>query len=270
MYPRLALVLILAAVTLAPVPATAQPVQVRVGLVSQWVVNQHGQTAESLGTALERGLVDGTVFSWQRGRVPRSALVPKPIRALPAAEAAALGGRGECDVTAVRAPEEPAAWTPIDVLPRTGRPDDVCVLEVGGELNTIHQVLARLYVANPTGGLEELPLSRRSLFPRPGVPVIRVQFGVPVAVPKGVTFQGRPGVDFLVARSQIETIENGAVTPSGLADVSPFQAGEWREADRVFIRLPVSTLRAGAPAIVLVWKDRVFFEQPDRGRIFDP
>jgi hypothetical protein len=78
MYPRLALVLILAAVAFASVPATAQPVQVRVGLVSQWVVNQHGQTAESLGAAVAGGLVDGPVFSWQRGRIPRSALVPKP------------------------------------------------------------------------------------------------------------------------------------------------------------------------------------------------
>ena len=69
---RLALVPILAAVTLASAPAAAQPVQVRLGLVAQWVVNQHGQTAESLGPALERGLVDGTVFSWQRGRIPRS------------------------------------------------------------------------------------------------------------------------------------------------------------------------------------------------------
>jgi hypothetical protein len=270
MYVRLAVVLILASVPFAPVPAAAQPVQVRLGLVSQWVVNQHGQTAESLGATLERGLADGFVFSWHRGRIPRSALVPKPIRALPAAEAAALGGRGECDVTAVRAPAEPAAWTVVDVLPRTGRPDDVCVLEVGGELNTIHQVLARLYVADPAGALEHLPLSKRAFFPRPGVPVIRVQFGVPVAVPKGVAFQGRPGVDFLVARSPIETVENGGVTPNGFADLSPFQAGEWREADRVFIRLPVSTLRAGAPPIALVWKDRVFMEQPDKGRIFDP
>jgi hypothetical protein len=253
-------VLALAAAIAAPASAAAQPVVVRLGLVSQWVVNQHGQTTESLGAALEGGLVDGFAFSWQRGRIPRSALVPKPIRALPAAEAAALGGRGECDVTAVRAPAAPAAWTEVDVLPRTGRPDDVCVLEVGGELNTIHQVLARLYVAAPG----------RSIFSRPGVPVIRVQFGKPVAVPAGVSFTGRPGVDFLVARSLIETVENGAVTPNGQADVSPFQAGEWREADRVFIRVPVSTLRAGAPPIALVWKDRVFFEQPDRGRIFDP
>jgi hypothetical protein len=270
MYPRLAVVLILAAITLASAPAAAQPAQVRLGLVSQWVVNQHGQTAESLREALDRGLVEGPVFSWQRGRIPRSALVAKPIRALPAAEAAALGGRGECDVTAVRAPAEQSAWTVVEVVPRTGRPDDVCVLEVGGELNTIHQVLARLYVATPGGGLAELPLSRRSLFSRPGVPVIRVQFGVPVTLPRGVEFQGRSGVDFLVARSPIETVENGAATPNGFADVSPFQAGEWREGDRVFIRLPVSTLRAGAPPIVLVWKDRVYFEQPDRGRIFDP
>jgi hypothetical protein len=267
---RLGPVLALAVAVLAPVPVAAQPVVVRLGLVSQWVVNQQGQTTESLGAALERGLVDGVAVSWQRGRIPRSALVPKPIRALPAPEAASLGGRGECDVTAVRPPAGPAVWSEVDVLPRTGRPDDVCVLEVGGELNTIHQVLARLYVAPPGAALEELPLVRRSLFSRPGVPVIRVQFGKPVAVPAGVSFTGRPGVDFLVARSLIETIENAAVTPNGQADASPFQAGEWREADRVYIRLPVSTLRAGATPIALVWKDRVFFEQPDRGRIFDP
>jgi hypothetical protein len=269
MLMRLALVLMLAVVSPAA-PAAAQPVQVRLGLVSQWLVNQHGQTTESLAAALERGLVDGPVFSWQRGRVPASALVPKPIRALPAAEAAALGGRGDCDVTGVRAPAPPAVWTTVDLLPRSGRPDDVCVLEIGGELNTIHQVLARLYVAAPTGGLQELPLVRRALFAKPGIPVIRTQFGKPVAPPAGVSFQGRPGVDFLVARSLIDTVENGSVTPNGLADISPFQAGEWREADRVFIRLPIATLRAGAPPIALVWKDRVFFEQPDRGRIFDP
>ena len=72
MYPRLAVVLILAAITLASAPAAAQPAQVRLGLVSQWVVNQHGQTAESLREALDRGLVEGPVFSWQRGRIPRS------------------------------------------------------------------------------------------------------------------------------------------------------------------------------------------------------
>jgi hypothetical protein len=269
MSPRLGLGLLLAAAALASAPAAAQPVPVRLGLVSQWVVSQHRQTSESLAASLDRGLADGPVFSWQRGRIPRSALVPKPIRALPAAEAAALGGRGECAVTAVHAPAAPAAWTQVDVLPRSGGPDDVCVLEVGGELNTIHQVLARLYVATPGGGLEELPLVRRALVPRSGVPVIRVQFGLPVTVPAGVTFHGRPGVDFLVARSLVETVENGAVTPNGLADISPFLAGEWREADRVFIRLPVSTLRAGAPPIVLIWKDRVYFEQPDR-RPFEP
>jgi hypothetical protein len=270
MAPRLALVVMLVAAALASGPAAAQPAQVRLGLVSQWLVNQLGQTSESLGAALDRGLVEGVVFSWQRGQVPRSALVPKPVRALPAAEATALGGRGECDVTAVRAPAGPAAWTTVDILLPNGGPDDVCVLEVGGELNTVQQVLARLYVAAPAGGLEELPLARRALFPRPGIPVVRVPFGRPVTLPAGVTLQGRPGADFLVARSPIDTIENGAVTPNGLADISPFQAGEWRETDRVFIRLPVSTLRAGAPPVVLVWKDRVFFEQSDRRRLFDP
>jgi hypothetical protein len=38
----------------------------------------------------------------------------------------------------------------------------------------------------------------------------------------------------------------------------------------VIIGRRVSTVRAGAPPVVLVWKDRVFFEQSDRRRPFDP
>jgi hypothetical protein len=209
------------------------------------------------------------VFAWQRGRIPRSALVEKPIRAVPAAEATQLGGRGDFEIRAVRPPVGPAAWTEIDVLPRSSQPGDVLVLEVGGELNTVFQVLARLFVRNADGRLEELPLAQRALMARPGVPVLRVPFGRPVAVPASLRFAGAEGLDFLVARSPIETIVDGTVTPSGPADLSPFQGGEWREADRVFVRVPLAILQQGAPVVVLVWKDRVYLPDRDR-RPLDP
>ncbi len=250
----------------APAPAQTPLPPVRLALLSQWAVGRHGAAGEELLAGLDR-VVDAPVFAWQRGRIPRSALVGKPIRTLPAAEAAAVGGRGECAVAAVRPPAA-TAWTEVDLVPRPGDVDPVCVVEVGGELNTVFQVLARVFVRGP-GGLEELPLARRAVFGRPGIPVIRVPFGRPVVVPAGVRFAGVPGLDLLVARSPIETIVDGAITPAGPADLSPIQGGEWREADRVLIRLPLATLRAGAPGLVLAWKDRVPQEQPDRRRPFD-
>jgi hypothetical protein len=92
-----------------------------------------------------------------------------------------------------------------------------------------------------------------------------------VALSRAVAFQGGPPLDFLVARSPIETIVNGTVTPSGPADVSPIQGGEWREADRVFIRVPLASLQTGVPPVVLAWKDRVYQQSdPDRRRPFEP
>jgi hypothetical protein len=264
----LAGVVVVAAAALAGAQAAAPPL--RIALLSQWVVSQYAAASPDLAGALAGGVVDGTVFAWQRGRISRAALVGKPIRALAGAEAAALDGRGEFQVIAVRAPLGPAAWTEVDVWPRTARPGDVLVLEVGGELNTVSQVLARLLVGAGNGRLEERPLARRALFPSPGVPVVRVPFGQPVTLSRAVAFPGGPSLDFLVARSPIETIVNGTVTPSGPADVSPIQGGEWREGDRVLIRVPLATLQAGAPPVVLAWKDRVPLSDPDRRRRVEP
>ncbi len=266
--PVLAVVAVMAVAALAGAQPAAPPV--RIALLSQWVVNQYAPASPELATALAAGVVDGTVFAWQRGRISRGALVEKPIRALAGVEAAELGGRGEFQVIAVRPPAGPAAWTEVDVRPRTAQPGDVLVLEVGGELNTVSQVLARLLVGAGDGRLEELPLARRALFPTAGVPVVRVPFGRPVALSRAVAFQGGPAVGFLVARSPIETIVNGTMTPSGPADVSPVQGGEWREADRVFIRVPLASLQTGVPPVVLAWKDRVHLSDPDRRRPFEP
>jgi hypothetical protein len=262
-------VVVVAAAALAGAQPAAPPL--RIALLSQWVVNQYAAEAPELATALDAGVVDGTVFAWQRGRISRGALVGKPIRALAGVEAEALDGRGEFRVIAVRPPSGPSAWTEVDVLPRTARPGDVLVLEIGGELNTVSQVLARLLVGAGDGRLLERRLAPRALFASPGVPVVRVPFGRPVALSRAVAFQGGPPLDFLVARSPIETIVNGTVTPSGPADVSPIQGGEWREADRVFIRVPLASLQTGVPPVVLAWKDRVYRQSdPDRRRPFEP
>jgi hypothetical protein len=250
----------------------AQPAvpPLRLALLSQWVVIHHSPASPEFAAALDAGVVDGPVFAWQGGRIPRSAFVEKPIRVLPPPEASQLGGRGEFQITAIRPPAGPTAWTEVEVAPRTGLPGDELVLEIGGELNTVNQVLARLFVRGPDGRLEELPLARRAVLSRPGVPVIAAPFGHPVAATEAASFRGIHGVEFLVVRSPIETIVDGSVTPSGPADVSPFQGGEWREADRVYVRMPLATLRAGAAPTVLVWKDRVYRSDPDRRRPFDP
>ncbi|MGH2651031.1 MAG: hypothetical protein ACRDHK_07470 [Actinomycetota bacterium] len=255
--------------------ASAQPVtgSVRTALVPQWVVSQHrgpggpgslrSMTPE-FQAALDRGVVDRVVFRWQRGVIQREALVWKPVRVLAGPEAEALGGRGTFELASVRPPSGPAAWTEIEVAARTARPDDILVLELGGELNTLRQVLDTVFVASAHGSLAELGLARRALIPGDGVPVIAVPFGRPVTVAGGpALFRGTAGIEFLVARSQIEAIPNGAITANGFGDLSPFRGGEWREGDRVFLRVPIATLRAGTPAVVLGWRDRQY--RPDGG-----
>lgn len=259
-------------------PVAAQPaaVPVRLASVTEWAVARHrageGELLPEFRTALDAGVVDRVVFAWQRGVIQRRSLVLKPIRVVAGPEGEALGARGDFQVRAVRPPEGPAAWTTVEVVPLTGRPDDVLVLEVGGELGNAAQVLETLALASGSGW-QALPLVRRALVSAPGVPVIQAYFGRPVSLPAGVTFQGTEQVGFLVVRSPIEVRVNGAVTANGLADLAPVRDahGDWREGDRVLVRMPLAGLRAGAPAIVLGWKDRVFREDgPDienfRGR----
>lgn len=257
--------------------ASAQPAptSIRLASVAEWVVARHrardGKLLPEFRTALDAGVVDRVVFAWQRGVIQRRSLVGKPIRVVTGAEGEALGARGEWELRAVARPQERSAWTMADVIPVTARPDDVLILEVGGELGNVAQVLETLVVAT-SGGWQELPLVRRAVVPAVGVPVIQAYFGRPVSLPAGVSFQGADGVGFLVVRSPVEVQVNGGVTANGPADVAPFRdaLGDWREGDRVLIRLPMATLQAGAPPIGLGWKDRIFREGgPDiefRGR----
>lgn len=269
----LPLTLIVLLTAAATVQAQAPSLTVRIALLSRWIVDQHRSAGvlgfrrplpPQFGAALDGGVVDRVVFWWHRGVIQRDSLVPKPIRVLPLAEASAFGGRGEFQLAAVYPPRGAAAWTEVGAAALTGQPEDVLVLEVGGELSTVRQVLETVLLVFPDGRLVELGLARRALIPADGVPVIRAAFGQPVAVPGGPqALRGAAGVDFLVARSQVDVISDGGITTNGLADLSPAEAGEWREGDRVFIRFAVATLRAGAvPGVVLAWKDRIV--RPDR------
>jgi hypothetical protein len=266
---RTALVAVVAGVLLGALTTLAQPrsTPLRLALLPQWVVNQHrpglgppgaGPPRPELGLALDRGVVDRVVFGGERGAIPREWLFRKPIRIVTGPEGLGLGARGDFDLATVRPPAGPAAWTQLDVVPRTARPDDVLVLEVGGELGTLGQVLEAIIVFEEGRGPVELGLAPAALIGGAGVPVLQAPFGRPVSRPDAARrFQGTGGVEFLVIRSLVEAMVDAAVTPRGLADASPHWAGGWREADRVFLRLSGATLAATPPRVVLSWKDRV-------------
>ncbi len=250
------------------VPATLQ-----LAFVPEWVVEDNargGAPPAGLLAALDSGVVDRPVFRWQRGAIQRSVLVLKPIRVLSAEESAPLGGRGEFQLVAARAPRGSAAWVNVEVRPVSGKPDDVLVLEVGGEVYTRWQVLNRLLVDTP-GGLQELRLTPPALIPGAGVPVIRTAFGLPFALPDAAgRFRGAGAVDFLVARSLVEVLSRSAVTVDGLTDVTVLDGGAWREGDRVYVRVPLERLGAGAPRVVMGWRTRIPQDFEPRGESFMP
>jgi hypothetical protein len=242
MIAALALILALA----GPGAALAQgpPVTLRLALVSEAVVRRG-----SLG-AVQRGL-----------------LLTKPIRAVSGPEATVLGGRGDFAVVAVRPPAGAAAWSEVDVAARGDRPDDVLVLEVGGDLGTVGQVLDAILVEEPSGQLAALTVEPAALIGGRGVLALPAPFGRPITRPDaGTRFRGVAGVEFLVIRGLVETLVDAATTPRGRADASPHWAGEWREGDRLFIRMPVTRLRAGPPRLVLSWKDRIVLGPIGEGR----
>jgi hypothetical protein len=262
------LLLVLAGVLgLAPLLTVAQPgsLTLRLASIQQWSVSQHragGRLSPELRAALDGGVVDRPVFWWQRGAIQRSSLAPKPVRVVPGPEATLLGGLGEFELVSLRTPSGAAGWTQIEVRPRSGQSGDVLVLQVGGELNTVTQVLETLLVISPDGSIQELPLARRALASAAGVPVMALPIGQYPAEPR---FTGQNGVEFFVARSPVETLTNGDTTPAGPADRATSNVGDWREADRVFIRVPVARLQGGLPGIVLGWKDRTLKPDPDGG-----
>jgi hypothetical protein len=232
---------------------------VRVALLPQWVIQQH-RSLPALAEAIEGGVVDRTVFAWQRGVIQRQALVSKPIRVVP--DPASLGGRGRFDLT-VRPSTGRAAWTEIEVHQSSPSADDVLLLEIGGERNTITQVLETLLIAEPGRPLAEIPLARPALVAGAGVPVVASTFDVPLAPAMAQRFRQEAGLDLLVVRPPLWDVRNGDQTSSGRADTVPFGGGDWREGDRVFLRIPVSKLGQGVPGIVLGWKDRTLQNDPN-------
>jgi hypothetical protein len=254
--------------------ATAQePVTVRLALLPQWVINTHrmsGSPLQSLrltpsfAEALERGVTETVVFAWQRGRIQRSSLVVKPIRVLSSAEATPLGGRGEFRLGAIEAPRDASAWTAVHVIPTREEPDSVLVLEVGGDLNTITQLVEAIFVEAPPGEFREQRLGNRALVEGTDrVTVVRMPFGRPVTLAGAAgLFRGTGGVDFLVARGLVDAVPRGDVTPNGSADVASW-TGDWRESDRVFIRVSPTTLRRDRAGVVLAWRDRTLRDKPD-------
>jgi hypothetical protein len=244
------------------VPGHAQapsPLIVRVALLPQWVIQQH-RSLPALAEAIESGVVDRTVFAWQRGVIQRQALVLKPIRVVP--DPAPLGGRGRFDIT-VRPPTGPAAWTEIDVHQLTTSADDVLLLEIGGERNTITQVLETLLIAESGRALAEVPLARPALVAGAGVPVVASTFDAPLPPAMAQRFRQEAGLELLVVRPPLWDVRNGDQTSSGRADTVPFSGGDWREGDRVFLRIPASKLGQGVAGIVLGWKDRTLQNDPN-------
>jgi hypothetical protein len=243
-----------------------QPAVIRLALLPQWVTQQYrgagGALSPDLRAAIDKGVVDRTVFAWQRGVIDRRTFVPKPIRLVPDEEAGALGGRGHFTLTAVRPPKGTAAWTEVEITRASTGADDVALLEIGGERNTLTQVLATLLVAGPGQNLVEVPLAQRAVVAGGGVPVVRARFEQPIPAAFADQFRDEGGMGVLVARAFLWDIQNVAHTPNGPADTVQLGGGDWREGDRVFLRIPAAVLDRGLDGLVLVWKDRTLQNDP--------
>jgi hypothetical protein len=256
---------------LAAGPARAETggLTLRVASLPETVLEQYrtfrGVARPELRAALDGGVVDRVVFGWQRGIVHRQAVGTKPVRLVTGAEAAALGGRGEFRLVALRPPGGRSAWTDVEVASTSAGAGDVLVLEVGGEMAPMQQVLASLLVGAPDGTWVEPGLARRALVVGDGVPVVTASFGRPLARSDAAAlFRSAGGLGLLVVRSLIdlETVPNGAYTARGRADVGPTtgRGADWREGDRLYVRAGPEAGRGGPPTVVLGWKDRIVKE----------
>jgi hypothetical protein len=203
------------------------------------------------------------VVAWQRGVIQRQAMVWKPIRVVPDPEAVALGGRGQFALAAARPPTGRAAWTEVAVTRLAPQADDVLILEIGGERNTMTQVLETLLLAESGRELAAVPLARSALVSAPGVPVVWAPFERPLPSVMARHFREETGVGLLVARSPLWDVRDGDLTASGVADTVPLGGGDWREGDRLFVRISAAVLVRGTPGLVLGWKDRTLQTDPD-------
>src|SRR5262249_51924893 len=156
-----------------------------------------GAVSPDLRAAIDGGVVDRTVFSWQRGVIERKAFF-KPIALVPEAEAGTLGGRGRFTLTAVRPPTGASAWAQGQITRNSSGADDVLLLEIGGERNTETQVLETLLVAAPGRELVEVPLARTALVAGAGVQVVRARFEQPIPPALAAHFREEAGIGVLV------------------------------------------------------------------------
>jgi hypothetical protein len=259
------LALTLGVIATLPARAQAPPAVVRLALLPQWIIMQHrgpgGALTPDLRAAIDGGVVGRTVFAWQRGVIERRPFF-KPIGLVPEAEAGTLGGRGRFTLTAVRASTGASAWTEVEISRTSTGLDDVLLLEIGGERNTETQVLETLLVAEAGHELVEVPLARTALVTGAEVPVVRARFEQPIPPALAGQFHDEAGMGILVVRSMVETVWNAARTVNGPADVAPLGGGDWREGDRVFLRIPVAALERGLAGLVLGWKDRILQTDP--------
>ena len=67
----------------------------------------------------------------------------------------------------------------------------------------------------------------------------------------------------LVVRGLLRDLRNAARTVNGLADTVALGEGDWREGDRVFLRISATALERGLAGLVLVWKDRTLQNDPN-------
>src|SRR5262249_19819149 len=203
-----------------------------------------GPTGDQFVRTLEHGVVDRPTFEWDRDHIARSTLLLKSVRVVSGAEAAALGGRGQFALVAVRPPTSGSAWTEVMLAPEGSGDDGMLVLEVGGEVSMVAPVLERVLLASAGGGAARLPVASRG---RPGVRVIRVASPLPIPATDRPDFRGADGVAFLVARSPVDVLSDGITTMSGRADLAWDTTADWQVGDRVFIRVPIARLRTAAP-----------------------
>ena len=206
----------------------------RIAHLSPSIVDQHrggwpsvtGQPMQpDFRSAGDHRVVDRAVLRWPHSVIQRIARMQKPIRIVEGDEAAALGGRGTFPLAAVRVPGGLAAWTEIDVVPVSGAAEDVRVLEVGGEIDTVRQVLASRVVRQAGQTPEEWPLATPAFHPGAGVAVIQAQFGLPLGGPDAPgQCGGSDALEALVGRSLVQTVSETAETTNGGADLSPVES----------------------------------------------
>ena len=108
-----------------------------------------------------------------------------------------------------------------------------------------------------------MPLARPALLAGAGVPVVAAPFEQPLPPALAQRFREEAGMGLLVARSPLWDVRNGDITASGPADTVPLGGGDWREGDRVFLRIPAAALGRGLAGLVLGWKDRTLQTDPD-------